>query len=121
MPADVGMPHYSVYPDASRPFAKVEVVTIDPARFDLHLVGGTAEPRSTTGIVGTGVIPDDPETRGSLVAAFNGGWAAMHGHYGMMIDRQVYLPARSGVATLAWYADGRLRLGVWGTRHPAVA
>ena len=58
-----------------------------------------------------------PRRRGhaaGLVAAFNGGWAAMHGHYGMMIDRQVYLPARNGVATLAWYADGSLRLGVWG-------
>ena len=114
MPAKLGMPHYSVYPDANRPFAKAEVITIDPGRFDLHLVGGTLEPRSTTGIVGAGVIPDDPLTRQSLVAAFNGGWAAMHGHYGMMIDRQVYLPARNGIATLAWYADGRLRLGVWG-------
>ena len=114
MPPELGLPHRSVYPDRNRPFAKAEVITIDPARFDLHLVGGTWEPRSTTGIVGTGVIPDDEATRRDLVAAFNGGWAAMHGHYGMMIDRQVFLPAREGIATLAWYTDGSLRLGVWG-------
>jgi Tol biopolymer transport system component len=114
MPADLGMPHHSVYPDPNRPFAKAEVIALDPLRFDFHLVAGTAEPRSTTGLVGTGVIPDDEATRRGLVAAFNGGWAAMHGNYGLMIDRQVFLPAKNGVATLAWYADGSLRLGVWG-------
>ncbi|MDP3046654.1 MAG: phosphodiester glycosidase family protein, partial [Chloroflexota bacterium] len=114
MPPDLGMPHYSVYPDPNRPFAKAEVISLDPRQFDLHLVAGTVEPRSTTGLVGTGMIPDDEATRRGLVAAFNGGWAAMHGHYGLMIDRQVFLPAKNGVATLAWYADGSLRLGVWG-------
>lgn len=114
IPAELGMPHYSVYPDPTRPFAKAEVISLDPRQFDLHLVAGTVEPRSTTGLVGTGVIPDDEATRRGLVAAFNGGWAAMHGHYGLMIDRQVFLPAKTGVATLAWYADGSLRLGVWG-------
>lgn len=114
LPPELGLPHYSVYPDPQRPFAKAEVITIDPSLFDLHLVAGTWEPRSTTGLVGTGMIPDDEETRRNLVAAFNGGWAAMHGAYGMMINRQIWLPPKNGIATLAWYADGRLRLGVWG-------
>lgn len=103
----------SVQPDPQRPYANVEVVEIDPALLQIKMVCGTYEPRPSTGLIGTGVIPR--EEWPALVAGFNGGFAAMHGQYGMMVDRKVYLPARDGVATLAVYEDGSLRMGTWGT------
>nr|HPL30800.1 hypothetical protein [Anaerolineae bacterium] len=102
----------SVEPDPARPFAKVEVVEIDPSLLQIKMVPGTIEPHPSTGLVGSGVIPKGDW--GALVAAFNGGFAAMHGQFGMMVDRKVYLPARDGIATLAVYEDGSLRIGTWG-------
>lgn len=102
----------SVKPDPERPYAEVEVIDIDPGLLQIKVVPGTWEPRPTTGLVGSGVIPRSDWA--SLVAAFNGGFAAMHGQYGLMADRKVYLPAREGVATLAIYEDGSIRIGTWG-------
>lgn len=103
----------TVKPDPERPYAEVELIDIDPTLLQVKMIPGTAEPQPTTGLIGTGVIP--MEDRASLVASFNGGFAAMHGAYGMMVDRKVYLPARSGIATLAVYEDGSIRMGTWGT------
>ena len=102
----------SVKPDPQRPYADVEVIDIDPSLLQIKMVPGTWEPRPTTGLVGSGVIPQQDWP--ALVAAFNGGFAAMHGQFGMMVDRKVYLPARDGVATLAVYDDGSIRIGTWG-------
>ncbi|MHB1355770.1 MAG: DPP IV N-terminal domain-containing protein [Anaerolineae bacterium] len=102
----------SVYPDPQRPYAEVDLVEIDPSLLQLHMIVGTTEPKPATGLVGSGVIP--AEDWPYLVAAFNGGFAAMHGAYGMMVDHLIYLPAREGIATVAVYEDGTLRLGTWG-------
>lgn len=102
----------SVRPDPQRPYVEVDLVEIDPSLLQLHMIVGTTEPRPATGLVGSGVIP--AEDWPNLVAAFNGGFAAMHGAYGMMVDRLIYLPAREGIATVAVYDDGALRLGTWG-------
>lgn len=99
-------------PDSQRPYAFAEVIELDPALLQIKMICGTAEPQSTTGLVGSGVIPREDWPH--LVAAFNGGFAAMHGYYGMMVDRKVYLPARNGIATLAVYEDGSIRMGTWG-------
>lgn len=101
-----------IRPDPQRPYAEVELIEIDPALLQIKMVPGTIEPRPTTGLIGSGVIPqaDWP----ALVAGFNGGFAAMHGMYGMMVDRKVYLHPRDGIATLAVYEDGSLRMGTWG-------
>ncbi len=100
-------------PDPQRPYAETEVIELDPALLQIKMIPGTVEPQPTTGLRGTGVIPR--EDWSSLVAAFNGGFAAMHGKFGMMVDRKVYLPARDGIATLAVYEDGSIRMGTWGT------
>lgn len=99
-------------PDPQRPYAETEVIELDPSRLQIKMIPGTIEPQPTTGLIGTGVIPR--EDWGSLVAGFNGGFAAMHGKFGMMVERKVYLPARDGIATLAVYEDGSLRMGTWG-------
>jgi TolB protein len=102
----------SVKPDLQRPFAEADVIELDPTLLQLKMIAGTTEPRSTTGLVGTGIIPQ--ADWGALVGAFNGGFAAMHGQYGMMVDRKIYLPARDGLATIALYEDGTMRMGTWG-------
>ncbi len=99
-------------PDPQRPYAEAEVIELDPSLVQIKMIPGTIEPKPTTGLVGSGVIPQ--EDWPGLVAGFNGGFAAMHGMFGMMVDRKVYLPARNGVATLAVYEDGSLRMGTWG-------
>ncbi|MGQ9683291.1 MAG: phosphodiester glycosidase family protein [Anaerolineae bacterium] len=102
----------TVQPDPQRPYADVEIVDIDPGLLQLKMIPGTIEPKPSTGLVGTGVIPR--EDWPFLVAGFNGGFAAMHGQYGLMVDRKVYLPPRDGIATVAVYEDGSLRMGTWG-------
>jgi hypothetical protein len=49
-----------------------------------------------------------------LLAAFNGGFKAIHGHYGMMVDGTTLLPPTDGLATIALRADGTIQIGQWG-------
>jgi hypothetical protein len=103
-------------PDPDRPFAQVALVAMDLSRTRLNIVVGTKEPASDVPADGlrTGVIPADVQSGGELLAAWNGGFKAVHGHYGMMTDGVVWLPAKEGLATAAVNKDGQLTLGAWG-------
>lgn len=101
-------------PDVTRPYARADLVHMDLTQTRLTLVPGVYEPRPTDGKPGPGQIPPAVQGSGKLLAAWNGGFLTLHGAYGMMVDRRVILPPRDGLATLAVYADGRVRLGVWG-------
>lgn len=102
-----------VHPDPKRSFAAVAIVAVDLERLDLSLVAGTLEPASAA------VLPTDrpglvPADRfGDLVAAFNGGFKAEHGHYGMMLGGRTFLPPRAASCTVALYKGGALRVGTW--------
>jgi hypothetical protein len=102
-----------VHPDPKRNFAAVAVVAIDLKRVDLHLVPGTQEPASdkVPAEHRPGIIPK--EAFGDLIAAFNGGFKAIHGHYGMMIDGETFLPPRDIGCTVSLYKDGALRIRSW--------
>jgi len=100
-----------LHPDPARPFARVAVVAIDATRVHLHAVAGTGEPVSPAPVERTGLIPTSDLP--SLVAAFNGGFRAMHGHYGMMVNRQTLLPPQPGSATIAIYPDGHVDIAPW--------
>lgn len=102
--------------DAERPDAITELVLADPRLSELRMVGGTEHPRSTTGEVGTGMVPASERAR--TIAAFNGGFQAVHGNYGMVVDRTVLLPPLPQIATVATYADGKALLGTWGEDRP---
>ncbi len=111
------MARTSLKPDSSRPYAQAAVVRIDLTRTRLHLVAGTFEPIAAPGLPRfprPGVIPADVQTGGSLLAAFNGGFKAVNGHYGMLVDGVTILPPIDKLATLALYQDGSVRIGAWG-------
>lgn len=102
-----------IRPDAERPYATVYVTLWDPRQVQLRMVSGTREPESATGERGTGTIPRDERTTRLLVGAFNGGFQAMHGEFGMMADRRVYLPPKPWAASVAVFDDGRVAMGSW--------
>jgi hypothetical protein len=103
-----------VWPDPERPYVSAALVRMDMQRLRLHLVPGTEEPASPLRVPRPGVIPAADRLGGALVAAFNGGFKAVNGHYGMMVDGVTFLPPQDGLATLAIYRDGHVRIGVWG-------
>ncbi|HEX4422180.1 MAG TPA: phosphodiester glycosidase family protein [Kofleriaceae bacterium] len=99
-----------VHPDKIRSFAAVAVVAIDLSRVGLTLVPGTVEPVSSKlpAAQRTGLVPQDQLA--DLVAAFNGGFKAEHGHFGMMIDGVALLPPRDISCTIGLYKDGSLKI-----------
>ncbi len=100
-------------PDPQRTFARVYLTIWDPRLVQLNMVAGTEEPVSATGETGRGLIPRDRAILGRLVAAFNGGFQAVHGEFGMMADGRVYLPPKPWAATVVIFADGRVGMGSW--------
>ena len=107
-----------VNPDPTRPYAQAALVRIDLSRVQLHLVAGTVEPvavKSTPAVARPGDIPAGDQSSGRLLAAFNGGFKAIHGGYGMQLENGVILrPPLDGMATLGLYQDGTVKIGAWG-------
>lgn len=102
-----------VHPDPKRSFAVVALVAIDRSRVGLHLVAGKTEPSSTVVPMERrpGVVPEAEQ--GALVAAFNGGFKAIHGHWGMMLGGETYVAPRDVGCTIAMMKDGNVRIGTW--------
>jgi phosphodiester glycosidase len=102
-----------IHPDERRPFAVLAVVAIDMHAFDLHLMAGTTEPLSQRIQIKDrpGKVP--PVEAPYLFAAFNGGFRATHGQYGMLLDGIEYLPPRDFACTFASYKDGSFKIGTW--------
>ena len=103
-----------IQPDRQRPYVAAAVVAFNLARVQLHFVLGTNEPNSPGNPKRPGDIPAQDKIPGILVAAFNGGFKAIHGYYGAMSGGVVALPPREGLGTVAIYRDGSLRIGEWG-------
>jgi len=102
-------------PDPQRPYALVAVIAFDLSKTSLHFVLGTIEPKSPVTISRPGTIPSADIAPGILVAAFNGGFKAQHGHFGVMVDNTTVIPPRDGMGTLGIYSDGQVQIGAWGT------
>jgi hypothetical protein len=111
-PDDVLMAKTFIRPDSARPYAVVGVLLVDKRRMRLHMTGGTEDPGGDRGVKGPGVIPEGH--RGSVLAAWNGGFRGPHGGYGMYADGRQYRPLRSGFASLVLLQDGSMRMGEWG-------
>lgn len=102
-------------PDPQRPYMNIGIVAFDLTQTRLGFVLGTDEPKSTVPMSRTGAIPAEDRLAGKLLAVFNGGWKARHGHYGVGVHQTTVLPPVNGVATIALQDDGSVRMGVWGT------
>jgi hypothetical protein len=74
---------------------------------------GTVEPVSASGECGLGTVPRTPAVMKRFVAAFNGGFQARHGEYGMQVDGIEYLPPKPYAATIGELADGSNGFGSW--------
>lgn len=106
-----------VKPDPARPYARAALVRVDLSQVQLHLMPGTVEPVAATALPSfkrPGSIPLVDQNPEELLAAFNGGFKAIHGHYGMMIDNTTLLPPLAGMATIALHTDGSIQIGQWG-------
>ncbi len=102
-------------PDPKRPYTVIGVVAFDLMHTRLHYVLGTQEPSLPNEPKGTGTIPPEDRRPGVLLATFNGGFKAAHGHYGAMQGGLVAVPPRNGFAVAAMYKDGSVRIGEWGS------
>jgi hypothetical protein len=102
-----------IRPDRDRPDVRVYITLWDPRQIALHMEAGTVEPISATGEHGAGKIPRTPEVMKHVVAAFNGGFQAQHGEYGMRADGVEYLPAKPYAATVVELSDGSNGFGAW--------
>ncbi|MGH2633662.1 MAG: hypothetical protein ACRDG3_09660, partial [Tepidiformaceae bacterium] len=111
-PTDMLMAKTFVRPDRSRPYALVGVELFDSRRVQLHMTAGVVDPGGFRGVKGPGVIPADQYP--NLLAAWNGGFKGQHGNFGMYADGTTYVPLRSGLASIAVYKDGTIRMGTWG-------
>jgi hypothetical protein len=97
-----------LHPDPKRPFTAVAVVAADLSEVELGLVAGTEEPKSQQVLRSErpGLVPGDAQDR--LLAAFNGGFKAMHGNYGMKLGGKTFIPPRDIGCTLFARPDGHL-------------
>ena len=102
--------------DPQRPYAGIALVRIDLSKLKLHMEPGFLEPSHTkdviTAIPNLGLMPASDQS--NLIAGFNGGFKAINGHYGMMVNGVTLLPAIPGMATVALYQDGHVQIGMWG-------
>jgi hypothetical protein len=99
--------------DRKRIYSQVFVTLWDPRQVELHAMSGTVEPISATGETGPGQVPRDPRVLRRFVAGFNGGFQAIHGEFGMMAERTLYLPPKPYGATVAELDDGSTAFGTW--------
>lgn len=104
-----------VVPDPTRPYAQVGVVAFNLRAIRLHYVIGFQQPYALD------VQPYQPGKMDSadlnspaLLAAFNGGFKYMHGHFGSMSGGFISAPPRDGLGTVAIYNDGTVKISAWG-------
>jgi hypothetical protein len=103
-----------IHPDPERAYAELFVFALDLAKVQVHAVAGSIEPKSPVPVRSLerpGIIPS--RDRGRLVAAFNGGFKAEHGRFGMMVDGVQLLSPRVTSCTFASMGDGGLRIQPW--------
>lgn len=102
-----------VHPHPVKRFTSVALAAFDLQRVTVNLVAGTAEPASQAVPPErrTGLIPASDLSK--LLVVFNGGFQAKHGHYGMRIGDDLFLPAIDDACTFGLHGDGSVSIGTW--------
>ena len=101
-------------PDPQRSYAFVAIVAFNLQTTQLHFVLGYDEPKSPVIVTRPARIPASDMLPGRILAAFNGGFKAQHGHFGVMMNGVTLIPPRDGFGTVGIYDDGKVVLGAWG-------
>lgn len=103
-----------LHPDVNRSWADLFVVAVSLDYTRLHARAGTGEPRAD---VGTPTVQRPgrvaPEHLPLLLAAFNGGFMAEHGHYGMRVDGVNLLKPRAKSCTVVGYSNSSIQIATW--------
>lgn len=103
-----------IHPDPSRRHAELFVFALDLSKLEVHAMPGSIEPKPERPVKGEsrpGVIPESD--RPNLVAAFNGGFKAEHGRFGMMAGGKEILPPKATSCTVAARDGGSIAVGSW--------
>ena len=100
-------------PDKDRKYVVTAVVVFNLNVTRLGYVIGTKEPASPVNLFRSGSIPNNDKQAGVLLAAFNGGFQAQHGNFGVLYEGNIVLSGREGMGTLILYKDGRVNLAPW--------
>ena len=102
--------------DPRRTYTGIALVRMDLSRLQLHVMPGYLEPSHSLQVLraipNLGMVPGNDQDK--LIAAFNGGFKTVNGHYGMMVNGVTLIPPRPNMATVAIYRDGRVQMGTWG-------
>jgi hypothetical protein len=104
-----------LHPDSSRSWAELFVVAVDLRTVSVMPVMGYQEPRTekkeAAGYTRHAKIPK--EHYDALLAAFNGGFMAEHGQYGVYFDGITFLDPKDDACTLVEYKDGSFNVASW--------
>lgn len=103
-----------LHPDAERAYSELFVFALDMTELKVQAVAGSIEPKSESpqpGVPRPGLVPEADRDR--LVAAFNGGFKAEHGKFGMMVAGNELLAPRPRSCTFAEHKDGSLAIATW--------
>jgi Phosphodiester glycosidase len=103
-----------LHPDAQRAYSELFVFALDMTQLKVQAVAGSIEPKSEApqpGVLRPGLVPE--ADREKLVAAFNGGFKAEHGKFGMMVAGNELLAPRPKSCTFAEQKDGTLAIATW--------
>jgi hypothetical protein len=101
-----------IAPDPARPYAFAALIAFDLQKTRLNFLLGTEEPKSSVSIIRPGRIPATDLKTDLLLAAFNGGFKAEHGHFGVMVNGQTIIPPVDNLGAVGLYDDGNVRLGI---------
>ncbi len=99
-----------VRPDSVRTSILDGLAWMDPKLLKFQLFPGTEEPGGKW--PNAGQVPMDQ--RLELVAAFNAGFRNQDDRGGFYLNGQYKENLRDGAASLVFYADGRVQVGMWG-------
>jgi hypothetical protein len=104
-----------LHPDSSRSWSELFVVAVDLRQVAVMPVMGYQEPRTdkpeAQDYKRPAKIP--PEHYEALLAAFNGGFMAEHGNYGVYFDGITFLDPKDDACTLAAFQDGSYMVASW--------
>jgi hypothetical protein len=104
-----------LHADSSRSWSELFVVAVDLRQVAVVPVMGYQEPRTdkkeAEGYKRPAKIPEAHYD--ALLAAFNGGFMAEHGKYGVYFDGILFLDPKDDACTLTKFKDGSFAVGTW--------